>query len=212
MHTMLHLIEVADVRVYKTGGRSPERDVYTCAKDATPATLKETATRLRNFVNAWMGDDSFRARLRGVTYKQNDAGRYILQEHEADVRAKAGLPALTIADLQKMRADDVTIEHALAQEPTFSLDGRGFSDGTDYAEQIDRLGNLTLLEHSLNSAASKKTPEQKAASPDLYSKSAYVSTRRLGAEIQAKLAPFNRADVEARTTVLVEFCAGRWSL
>ncbi len=213
--TMLDLVELTDLRVYKTGGKSPERDIYQCARDAGSSTLEHTAMRLRHFVTYWMGDDAFRARLGGAMYSQREATRYILLEHDAAVRASSDSPSLTVEDLRSMRTASITIEHALAQERTFSLDGRGFADEAEYEEQIHRLGNLALLEQSLNSAASKKTPEQKASSPHLYNASAYVSTRRFGAEIQGRpagLTAFGRADIDARTSMLVDFCAARWSL
>jgi hypothetical protein len=210
--TLFDIIEAADVRVYKTRGTTPEKDVSQAAKDAANKTPEEVAERLRVFIGEFMNETYFRHKLSGVVYRENQGLPFILLEYESAVRVANRDLEPNIVELKILRNADPTIEHSLAQESTFALDGRGFDTEEQYATEIHRLGNLTLIEKSLNSAASKKTPEQKASGPELYRKSAYHSTRKLGAEILGKEAAFGKADVEARTTMLVEFCLKRWGV
>jgi hypothetical protein len=209
--TLLDLIEAADVRVYKTCRRSVEAATARAARDAAKNSAEDVVGWLRWFVGQYAGDDQFRLALGAEVYRANDADDYILLEWDQAVRAAAGHPRWTVAELQAARDEGMTIDHVLAQEPTFSWEGRGFADEEAYREDNHRIGNLTLLETSLNSAGGKKTPEQKASTTSLYPSSRYESTRSLGAEIQAKKKSFGHADIEARTKQMVEFALKRWS-
>jgi hypothetical protein len=208
--TLLDILEAVDIRVYKTRGSDPQKDVSQAAKEAATKTPIDIARRLREFVGSFMNDNYFRANLSAVVYGKNEGLRFVLLEYDSACRISNGDPDLSLVDLKRLRGSGFSIEHSLAQEPTFTLDGRGFETEEQYASEIDRLGNLTLIESGLNSAARHKTPEQKASDPNLYPKSEYLSTRRLGVAISAKASPFGRADIDARTTTLIDFCVRRW--
>ena len=213
--TFLDAIEATDLRVYKTRGTSPEKDVAQLASQARRLDPADIAERLALFVRRFMDDDLFRRRLRENVYEQNEGARFILQEWEEHARREATGCGATIEDLKALRELEPTIDHVLAQEETFAYDGRGFEGEDHYAEQVHRLGNLTLVEKRINSAARNKTPEEKASDDKLYKASAYSSARRLGIEIDLALAtgkPFGAAQVQARTEAIVDFCVSRWPI
>ncbi len=89
---------------------------------------------------------------------------------------------------------------------------RGFKDQVDYEQGLHRLGNLTLLEASLNSAGQNEAPETKAKTPNLYPASQLRTVRTLGIQIQQKPGLWSKSDIAARTATLVDFILGRWPL
>lgn len=213
--TFLDAIEAADIRVYKTRGTTPERDIAKLARDARGLSPAAIASRIRDFVSHFMPDATFRFELRGNVYENNEGARFILHEHDEAYRARTGGAPLSMAELKQLRAKEPTIDHVLAQQPTFDGDSRGFKDEADYNANLHRLGNLAILERSINSAAQTKSPEQKASEDKLYPASAYLSTQRLAADIGTEAAAgkaFGAEAVEARTNELIEFCAKRWNL
>lgn len=213
--TFLDAIETTELRVYKTRATDPQKDIAQLASATRTLGAIEISARLKAFVERFMGDDLFRQRLRENVYENNEGARFILLEWEEKVRRDAGGAGATIAELKALRESEPTIDHVLAQERTFALDGRNFRDVDHYAEQLHRLGNLTLVEKRINSSAQKKTPEQKASDDPLYKASAYASTRRLGVDVSASLAngqPFGANQVDLRTTALLDFCMARWPI
>ena len=103
----------------------------------------------------------------------------------------------------------------LAQAPGFKPKHRGLKDKDEFLRECHRLGNLTLVEKAINSAAQGKTPEQNATDDRLYKKSSYASTRKLGAHIATENQAgrhFDSDGVKVRSDELVDFCVGRWPL
>ncbi|WP_437763371.1 HNH endonuclease family protein [Sorangium sp. So ce281] len=141
--------------------------------------------------------------------ESNDGTRHILVEHEDVARLGAGSAPMLLAELRGLRAAGITIDYVLPEERTFALKGRGFADRDEYEEQIHRLGNLTVVEERINSAAQKKTPEQKASADDVYKDSKFVAIRQIGVASQTNN-KFGRDEVEARTQEPVDFCLKRW--
>ena len=78
-------------------------------------------------------------------------------------------------------ATNLTIEHILSQTPNFELEKFGFRDKEDYCSYEHRLGNLTLLEKTLNSAIQKKVPLMKIDTG--YDKSSIKMTKKLASDI-----------------------------
>jgi hypothetical protein len=92
--------------------------------------------------------------------------KYILARIEADAASKTLDPD----------TDPATIEHILPANPNQDW-AEDFAE-THWDSSVDRLGNLTLLESSLNRRASNQAYRQKAA---LYEESAYFITKRVQA-------------------------------
>ncbi len=213
--TFLDAIETTDLRVYKTRGTHPQKDVASLARDAAGLKPDAIAERLKEFLQRFMSDAEFKVYLSGSVYQDNEGTRHILLEFDEKTRRDTtGSPA-TIGDLAGLWNKEPTIDHVLAQQPGFAPEGRGFKDDVDFLRALHRLGNLVLVERALNSAARNKTPEQKSTEDRLYKNSVYPSARKLAAEVAAAVQSgkqFNAANVQNRTQELVDFCSTRWPI
>lgn len=209
--TFRDVIETIDVRVYKLRGSTAERDVARTAKWAMTAQPSEIVGPLRSFVAYHLGDGRFREELEGEMYG-NKAIRLIFTEYEDHLLAEAKAPARDVAVLTAMAAAALSVDHVLAQEAPFEPKSRGFKDQVDYERWLHRLGNLTLLEGSINSKALNKAPETKASTKNLYPESELRAVRGLGIEIKQKSGLWSKSDIEARTATLVDFVLERWPL
>jgi hypothetical protein len=205
------LIETVDVRVYKTRGTNPERDIANLAQAATTAQPKDIADALLNFTKCFMSDSQFRATLEGEMYR-NQGLHLMLMEYEEHLRLAANEPGFDVASLKALATTTPTVEHVLAQEPTFAMRPRGFADRDAYVWTSHQLGNLTLLEETLNSRARNKVPETKASDDKLYKTSAFRMVRQLGVQIQQTAGLWVKADVDTRTATLATFILGQWPL
>jgi len=210
--TFRDMLEIADVRVYKTRGTSPEKDVAILARDAAQYSAAVLAAGMRGFIAKFMWDEEFKTRLRGNVYEENEGTRHLLLEYDEHVRTQQSMPVLSVAELRALRGKGITIDHVLAQEPTFTFPGRGFQDSTAYGSQLHRLGNLTLVEKQINSSAQQKSPEQKASADSLYKDCGFASTRQLAAAIHTRGSPFTSDHVDERTINMMNFCLTRWPL
>lgn len=214
--TFRDAIETADVRVYKTRGTNPTKDMAVLASRARDLMPIEISLELALFIARFMGDIDFTYALRGRIYGENEGLRHILGEFDEAAREGQTGRRATIEELRSLRAKEPTVDHVLAQMPTFTEGAtRGFKDEPDYSHQIQRLGNLTLVEKSINSAAQDKTPEQKATEDRLYKASAYPATRLVGIAISSASQVgelFGSDNVESRTKEMLAFCLARWPL
>jgi len=113
----------------------------------------------------------------------------------------------SLEELQKIVATTPTIEHVLAQTPDFKPESLGFNDLEDFVSYEHRLGNLSLLEKSLNSAVQKKVPLLKVESG--YDKSSFEMTKKLASQIMSKQS-FAKQDVIDRTEELQDYCIKHW--
>ncbi|MDV2581408.1 DUF262 domain-containing protein [Alkalibacillus haloalkaliphilus] len=87
-----------------------------------------------------------------------------------------------IAIKEKYKKDNITVEHILAKElPAEYYEEHGFESKSDFRNYLNRIGNLTLLLGSPNTAASNKTPGEKA---DHFSQSEFAITNRITGEIE----------------------------
>ncbi|MCL5769837.1 MAG: DUF262 domain-containing HNH endonuclease family protein [Planctomycetes bacterium] len=209
--TFADLIEIADVRVYKTRGTNPAKDISRLACDAVTKSEKEIAASLANIVSRFMDDGLFASALSGSMYG-NEAILHILLQHGEACATEKGRAGYTVAELIDFMRSQPTIEHIFAQTPGFTFPGRGFETQEQYLGANDRLGNLCLLEKALNSRCQEKTPEQKLEDVKLYKESRFDTTRSLVAEVAAGGTPFNAKAVDARTRKLADFVKVRWPL
>jgi uncharacterized protein with ParB-like and HNH nuclease domain len=204
----IDLIEITDVRVYKTRGTDPAKDISILARDATQATPEEISTRLLGIVSYFMNDREFRSRLEQDIYG-NQALSHIFIEYDEKLLKGRGYNINKLISHNKSKP---TVEHIFSEEPTFSFPSRGFNSDEDYRAKIHKLGNLTLLSKSLNSRCSNKTVEDKVNDPNLYMRSTFKITQKFLADIQNQGGTFNSADIDKRTKTLANFCLRRWPL
>lgn len=208
--TFLDLIEIADLRVYKTRGTDPTRDISYLAYDSKSIQEDEIERRLISFIKNFMGDTQFKSSLENDVYG-NAALKHIFIEYDEEFIKTNGNTPYSLQNLINLNQTTPTIEHVFAQEVRFSFPSRGFHSDEEYIAKIHKFGNLTILEKNLNSQAINKTPEQKVLD-NIYSKSLFKSTETLNAEIKNNGNNFVKSDVDKRTADLVNFCMNRWSL
>lgn len=209
----IDLIETADVRIYKTRGTDPRKDIsYLACSAAKPEVDKKIIRdQLGKIFRLFMDDARFESQLLDDMY-QNEAVLHILWEYGEYWAAEGGKPAAILSDLIKLKMERPTIEHIFSQIPTFNFPSRGYENTEQYERQNNCLGNLSILEKELNSRCQNKTPEQKLADAILYKQSQFLVTRALVAEHAAKTTDFSEKDVCARTLSIALFAKKRWPL
>ena len=99
-----------------------------------------------------------------------------------------------------------TIEHILSQEPKFTFKSVGFKNRDEFEEYGDTLGNLTVVEKSINSAGQNKMPLEKVPH---YDTSRYKMTQVLATSISANK-NFTKQDINSRTSELANYILDTW--
>ena len=196
------LVELIDVRVYKTRGTDPKADIVRCVSSMNDWSDSYLQDWLLWFNTKWMTKEQFNANL-SVNIYPNAALPYIFVNYCELIRDKM----YSIQELQKIMATIPTIEHILSQTPDFKPESLGFENMEDFVSYEHRLGNLSLLEKALNSAIQKKVPLLKVSIG--YDKSCFEMTRKLASVISSKQT-FAKQDVIDRTDELKEYCVKRW--
>lgn len=196
------LVELIDVRVYKTRGTDPKADIANFASSIKSMSDIEIQNWLLEYNIRWMSKDLFNANL-GANIYHNAALPYIFLDYSEFIRERK----YTLEELHKIVSTTPTIEHVLAQSPDFKPESLGFDDMEDFVSYEHRLGNLTLLEKTLNSAVQKKVPLMKVVSG--YDRSCFEITKKLASYISSKQI-FAKQDVIDRTEELKDYCVKRW--
>lgn len=196
------LVELIDVRVYKTRGTDPKADIVRFENSINESSELDIQNWLLWFNTRWMSKEQFNASL-SVNIYGNVALPYIFVNYCESIRKNV----YSLGELQKIVAIAPTIEHVLAQTPDFKPESLGFNDMEDFVSYEHRLGNLSLLEKSLNSVVQKKVPLLKVELG--YDKSRFEMTNKLASYITSKQS-FTKKDVIDRTEVLKDYCIKRW--
>jgi uncharacterized protein with ParB-like and HNH nuclease domain len=196
------LIELIDVRVYKTRGTDPKADIVKFVSSINGKTVIEIQNWLLWFNTKWMSKEQFNASL-SVNIYPNAALNHIFVDYCESIRGNM----YSLPELQKIVTTLPTIEHILAQTPDFNPESLGFEDMEDFVSYEHRLGNLSLLEKSLNSTVQKKVPLLKVELG--YDKSCFEMTKKLASDIISKQT-FAKQDVIDRTEELKKYCVKRW--
>lgn len=200
-YTFYNLVELIEVRVYKTRGTDPKADIGRLVFHIDNKTTSSIEDWLLWFNQRWMPKEEFQSNLFGVVYG-NRALNYIFITY-CEKLNKQDLSMNELIDIMKKIPN---IEHILAQKPTFAPKSLGFKNKEDFVDQEHKLGNLTILEKSYNSSVSNKNPIDKV---DTYSRSCFTMTRKLGSEIYANKI-FSKKELETRTEEIVDFCLQYW--
>lgn len=205
--SFLDLIEVIDVRVYKIRGTDPKADMakfvykYNNNKHLTNNQIEE---ELRWFNSRWMNENEFKNNLLGAVYKRS---RAVLPFVLLDYSEYLSNYEHNLDDLKDfIKTKSLTIEHILSQTPKFSLDTHGFQSEEEYLEFEHTLGNLTLLEKSINSAVRNKNISEKVG---FYDKSKFKMTKLLATEITYN-SQFDKEDIETRTKIIANYMEKKW--
>lgn len=195
------LIELIEVRVYKTRGTDPKADISRLVFDIDNKTCDHIENFLIWFNNRWMSKEEFQSNLTRRIYG-NRSLNYLFITYCEYVNGSE----FNISQLKQLVSKTPNIEHILSQTPTFDPVAFGFEDKEDFIEYEHTIGNLTILEKGLNSSVLNRNAIDKVEG---YGISLFSMTKKLGSLIDTKKG-FDKSDIKARTQVLAEYCSERW--
>lgn len=200
--TFFDLVEIIDVRVYKTRGTDPKADIVKFVSTINSKKNNDIQNWLLWFNTRWMSKEQFNSSL-SVNFYPNAALPYIFVNYCEHLNNKD----YNLAELKEIVNTQLTIEHVLAQTPDFNPEALGFQDMEDFCSYEGRLGNLSLLEKSLNSAIQKKVPLLKVELG--YDKSRFPMTKKLASQITHDNT-FSKTQLDSRTEDIKAYCVRRW--
>ena len=204
---LLHCLEVCDVRVYKTRGTDPAKDIGDLSHRSRTATVQEIADGLRNFVTWFMPDGTFQNSLSLGIYNNRALTLFLVYIDECVTCSEFEHSALL-----QMVKDQITREHIIAQTPNMAITSLGFIDETDFNNHLHMFGNLTLLSKADNSRCQNLPPHIKMTDPNLYVRSSYAGTKQLAHEYGPQAGIFTKADILKRTQTLTSAVIGKWAI
>jgi hypothetical protein len=198
---MLKAIAVLDLRVYKVRGNDPRAWLYRSAVSAIRcgASYEDVYKTIIGFTRYWGSDSALDGYLRQGVYQQPYV-RFVLWEMAT---AELGEIDAHISQLFSV----CQVDHILPRKPIIDISTCGFASEDEYVSEIDRFGNLCLLEQRLNGGAGNVPLAIKA---DYYIRSCLEATRVLGYTL--KETGFRREDIERRVEKIVSFFRTRWPI
>ncbi len=212
--TMLQLIELTDLRVFKLRGTNPQADIFRITRALAGWSVDQVAQSLIEFCRQFMPDTLITTRLVDVEVYRNPGLERMLLQVEELARAEVKAPALDLVALKNLNRDGITVEHIMSQDPgdSFHVSHYGFTGNEDYEQNRHRLGNLMLLEGAINSACQNRTVEQKMSTPNLYPKSIFCAVQALAARHAGAEHRFDKVALQQRSLGLAKIVKDRWSL
>jgi len=211
-YSMLELVELADLRVFKLQGTNPQADMAALMRDFSYLSADQIAERMINFCQRFMPSAKFESRLAAEEMYRNPGLGRILLEAESVARTAIGLPPLDIGDLVEINTSGLSIEHILPQEASFGVRLYGFRTEESYLEHIHLLGNLAPLEKRINSACNNFSAENKMRDPRLYRSSQFKLIQALAAKNANANPAFSKDAILARSIELARFSVKKWPL
>lgn len=199
--TFYDLIELIEVRVYKTRATDPKADISRLVFDIDNKKPIDIQNWLLWFNGRWMSKEEFQSRLYDWIFG-NRALNHIFINYSESLQKKE----YKISELIAISNKNPNIEHILAQTPTFAPRALGFKNKEDFIDFEHNLGNLTILERSLNSSIQNKSAIDKV---EAYGKSTFIMTKMIGSEIDTKKT-FTKTELNERTKLIAEYCLERW--
>ena len=209
--TLLELLELVDLRVFKLRGTNPQAGIASILRKLPKSSAQQLAQNLLNFCQQWMPDALMASRLLADEMYRHPGLQRILLEAEEQARGALKWPALSIAELVALAKEGLSVEHILPQEPSFNIEAYGFANNDEYLQHLHRLGNLLLLEQPINSACNNSTVEQKITAPNLYHASSLRTVGALAAKHSGQPS-YQKVDVNIRSKALAELVAVRWPI
>ncbi|WP_028980167.1 DUF262 domain-containing protein [Sporocytophaga myxococcoides] len=190
---LLPLLESIEVRVYKLRGTNPIADMYWLSSQLTEndLTIEEIKAYLISFSEKFVNNHVFETYLDSAI-AENRVVKYILSEY-----CNNNLDIAVYKNLQ--------IEHIFSKDPNYDVSSYGFSK--DYEYEKNRIGNLSLLEESINKGLGNLPPVNKITG---YLSSVITDTRNLAGEIQK--GNYCKPCVDNRRKKIVDFCIDRFKV
>jgi hypothetical protein len=198
---MLDAIAILDLRVYKVRGTDPKASLY---KEAVSelrcgASYEDIYRRIIAFTR-WYGSDSeLDGYLRQAVYRKPYV-HFVLWEMATSMSSGPNKPSAQLYPACQ-------VDHILPQAPQIDVSTCGFATDDDYRSQINRFGNLCLLEATLNQGAGNVSLSVKAA---YYTRSSLEASRVMGHRLAERA--FGRADIDGRTEEVVKFFRAHWPI
>lgn len=211
-YSMLQLVELVDLRVFKIQGTNPQADMAALMRVFSQLSAEDIAQRLIHFCQRFMPSAKFESKLAGEEMYRNPGLARIFLEAESAVRVEAGLPQLEIPELVEINIAGLTVEHILPQEASFGVRLYGFYSEELYLEHIHLLGNLAPLERRINSACNNCSAENKLRDLKLYRASSFKLVQRLAAQNANTNPAFSKDAILARSAELAKFSVRKWPL
>ena len=199
--TFFDLIELIEVRVYKTRGTDPKADISRLVYKIDDKKAEEIENWLIWFNGRWMSKEEFQSNLSRGIYG-NRALNHIFITYCEHINNKE----YDISEIKDIVSKSPNIEHILAQTPTFEPIALGFDNKEDFIDFEHTIGNLTVLEKGLNSSVQNKNAFDKI---DGYGKSVFSMTKKLASEIDT-IKGFRKEDVQKRTKIFADYCSENW--
>jgi hypothetical protein len=212
--TLLQLIELADLRVFKLRGTNPQADIFRLTRTLAGSSIEQVAQSLIEFCRQFMPDTQIATRLVDVNIYRNPGLERMLLQVEELARAAVKVPVLDLAALMELNRDGLTVEHVMSQDPgdSFHVSHYGFSGNEDYEQRRHRLGNLLLLEGTINGACQNRTVEEKMSASNLYPRSALYAVQAFAARHAGIGQKFDKAALGQRSLELEQIVKSRWPL
>lgn len=209
--SLLDLIEMVDLRVYKIRGTNPQADMAYLIRTLAQLDDVEIAHLLMDFCRRFMPCAKFEALLNEDMYR-NPGTLRILMALEDAARNDLGKPPLDVDGLVSLVKDGITVEHIIPQEPSFGIRPYGFHSEEAYYEHVHLIGNLLPLETRINSACNNTATETKIKADKLYRKSGFHSVKALAAAQASATPAFNKKAIVARSAAIATFAVNTWPM
>jgi len=196
---MLEAISVLDLRVYKVRGTDPRAWLFrTAVSNIRSGTSYEDVYKtIIGFTRRFGSDLELDANLRHNVYRQSYVA-FVLWEWA--IAAENSVPKPEAFQL----FSTCQVDHILPQEPMIDFSTCGFASAEEYFSEINKFGNLCLLEQELNGGAGNVALAVKA---DWYKKSRLAATRQLGHRLE--VTGFGQQNIETRLDDVVKFFHNR---
>ncbi len=211
--TLFQLLELIDIRVFKFRD-NPQAEIFHITRGLTGNTVNGVAQELLNFCCKWMPDSQFNSRLLEDEIYWNSGLNRMLLSIEEDERGLGKTPTpFTLSDVVTMNKEVLTAEHILPQDPenSFTVKPYGFKNQDDYLEHQNLLGNLILLEKSINSACGNAPPTDKMNKPKMYRKSQMQAVKALRAKYSSGNI-FSKSDLLIRSKYMRDIIMRYWHI
>lgn len=197
---LLETLISVELRVYKFKGTNPRADIPLICSDiaVNHKETQEIDEILKSFMTKFMNDGNFKYGLDDNIYG-NNAVKYLLFKYNQSL-----YPGFMITFEEY---DALQVEHIFPsggdRGVSFDVLAYGFENSEDYSFKIGTLGNLALLEKTLNAGkeVSNLTPKEKTNG---YLKSNIPETSSLASILDKN--EFTKEALQKRGKKIIEFC------
>ncbi|MFZ4624778.1 MAG: DUF262 domain-containing protein [Rhodoferax sp.] len=210
--TLFELLELIDMRVFKFRD-NPQAGIFHITRGLAGNKVHDVAQDLLNFCGKWMSDTQLGSRLSDNEIYWNSGLNRMLLTIEDYERGLGKASPFTLSALVTMNKAVLTAEHILPQDPgnSFAVKPYGFKTQDDYIEHQNLLGNLILLEKSVNSACGNAPPTDKMIRPKMYPSSKMQAVTALRANYpEGKI--FSKSDLANRSSAIKKIIMSYWHI